>query len=423
MKNFLFINDRLQRHSNLTAILPIGMTARFARFADTQILSANRLTEEKWPSTFFEYMLENMQLSKFMGTDSNAIIQTNKDLTKAPGDKVTFRLRMPLGNAGGYDDSDLEGNEESMNFYNFPVEIHERGNAVKSAGKMTEKRTKIDIVREATEALGDWAAEQLDNDLVYALSGIGNQGTYAGEGTSDIQTVNELAPSTNRIWYGGQKADGTVESVANDAAIDSTTNNLFGTKVLEVVKRKAQMASPKFRPVMVNGRGYYVLLIHPLQTKALKNETSTVNSWAEVQKLARSRGLMNPLFGKEGSGRNRMFDGIVGVWDDVIIYEYDRIQTRVAGEVFDNGDTIDAAVVDGSYRVARALLLGAQAGCVAWGQMWKKYEKDFDYNRKPGVATDGIYGVSKTVFNTDVGNTAQEDFACYCIDTMVVDDS
>jgi len=145
--------------------------------ADTQFLNANALTEEKWPETFFQYTLENMILSKFMGAGSDSIIQIDKNLTKAAGDKVTFRLRIPLSNAGGYDDSNLEGNEESLNFYNFPVTIHERGNAVRSAGKMTDKRTKVDIRREATEALGDWKAEQLDNDLVYALSGLGNQNT------------------------------------------------------------------------------------------------------------------------------------------------------------------------------------------------------------------------------------------------------
>lgn len=398
----------------------------------TQLLNANRLTQEKWPKTFFEYMLENMLLSKFMGPTVNHIIQTDSSLKKGPGDKVTFSLSMPLSNAGGYDDSDLEGNEESMSFYNFPVTIHERSNAVRSAGKMTDKRTAIDIRIEAAYALGRWASEQLDDDLVYALSGLGNQNTYVGEATSNIETVNEHAPSTNRIYYGGQTTAGVLatalssDATLGDGGAADALNYLFGTQVISVVKRKAQMASPKFRPIMINGRGYYVMLIHPLQTKSLQQETAATRSWNAIQSQANIRGLKNPVFGKEGSGRNRMFDGILGIWDDVILYEYDRIQTRVAGEVFDSGDTIHANIVDGTYRVARALLLGAQAGCVAWGQMWKRYEKNFDYNRKPGTAIDGIYGASKTVFN-DPGasqntNTAQDDFAVFCCDTCVVDD-
>jgi N4-gp56 family major capsid protein len=393
------------------------------RFTDTQFLTANRLTEERWPETFFEYTLENMVLSKFVGSDSNSIIQTDKNLTKKAADKITMRLRMPLSNAGGYDDSDLEGNEEAMSFYNFPVEIHERGNAVRSAGKMTEKRTKINIRREATEALSDWAGEQLDNDFVYALSGLGNQGTYVGEGTSNINTVNEHAPSTNRILYIGQTAAGVVTSATSDATLgdggaSDYANYFFGTKIISIAKRKAILASPKMRPIRIRGQKYYVMLLHPWQVKALRLETGD-HGWQVIQSRAGVRGLKNPLF-------QRMFDDAIGIYDNVILYEYERIQTRVAGEVFDSGDTIDSNIVDGTAMVCRALFLGAQAGCLAWGQMPKRYEKDFDYNRKPGTATDMIYGVSKTVFN-DPGanqntNTAQDDYAVICVDTCAADD-
>jgi len=396
---------------------------------DTQFLHANRLTQEKWPQTAFEYMLENMMLSKFMGEGPNNIIQVNRDLSKDPGDKVTFELDMPLSNAGGYDDSDLEGNEEQMSFYNFPVTIHERSNAVKSAGKMTDKRTAVDIRRKALVALMRWGAEQLDNDLLYALSGLGNQNTYVGEATSNIQTVNEHAPSTNRIWRGGQNAAGTViaettELLLGDASTSDYANYLFGTKVIDIIKVRAQLAVPKFRPLMINGKAYYVMLIHPLQAKAIRAETGNAG-WMNIQALANVRGINNPLFAKEGAGAERIFDGAIGVWNDVILYEYERIQTRVAGESFDDAtnanNVIHSNVVAGTSRVARALLLGCQAGCLAWGQTWKRYEKDFDYNRKPGTATDAIYGASKTVFN-DPGaaqnaNTAQDDFAAYAVDT------
>ena len=417
---------KLEKHISLSRYLgPLWSAhAISARFSDTSFLHENRLTEEAWPETMFQYTLENMVLSKFMGASADNIIQIDKNLSKRAGDKITLRLRIPLSNAGGYDDSDLEGNEEALNFYNFQVTIHERGNAVRSAGKMTDKRTKIDIRREAIGALSDWHAEQLDNDFVYALSGLGNQNTYAGEGTSDIETVNEHAPSTNRIIYGGQTVAGVVatavadDSELGDGGSNDYLNYLFGTKMISIAKRKATMASPKIRPISIRGRKYYVMLLHPFQVKALRLETGE-HGWVNIQKNANVRGLTNPLF-------QRMFDDAIGVYDDVILYEYDRIQSRVAGEVFDEGDTIDDYIVDGTCRVCRALFLGAQAGCIAWGQMPKRYEKDFDYNRKPGTAVDMIYGVSKTVFN-DPGanqstNTAQDDFAVICVDTCAVDD-
>jgi len=177
---------------------------------------------------------------------------------------------------------------------------------------------------------------------------------------------------------------------------------------------------------MINGKGYYVAFIHPLQTKGLQAETSAVNSWSAIQAAANIRGINNPLFGKQGAGRDRIFDGAIGVWNDVILYEYDRIQTRIAGQVFDSGDTVDSNIASGTARIARALFCGAQAGVVAWGQAWKRYEKNFDYNRKPGTAIDGLYGVSKTRFYDPGANqstdTAQQDFAVITCDTCVAED-
>lgn len=398
--------------------------------AKTSILNANELTQKAWPQTVFRIMLENMQLSTLMSESNEMPIIIDRTLQGRPGDQVVFELDIPLSNAGGTDDSDIEGNEEAMSFFNFPVTIHERNHGVRSAGKMTDKRSAIKIRSKAAFAIGRWSAEQVENDLIWSLSGLGNQNTFAGEGTSAILTVNEKAPSANRIFYGGQTVAGVVSEVSTDSAITTTvTNYLFGTKIISLVKIRAQLASPKFKPIQIGGKKYYIILIHPLQTKALREETGNAG-WAQIQANANVRGLANPMFTREERGvGERMFDGIVGVWDDVIILESERIETRVAGEVYDNtggggsGYTIDAAIVSGTFRVARALLMGAQAGTIGWGQPWKRLERNFDYFRKPGTATDGIYATSKVRFR-DPGagqstNTAQEDFAVFAIDTAV----
>ncbi len=118
-----------------------------------------------------------------------------------------------------------------------------------------------------------------------------------------------------------------------------------------------------------------------------------------------------------------MFNGIVGVYDDVILLESERIETRVGGEVFENGDAMHANIVAGTYRIARALLLGAQAGVIGWGQPWKRLEKNFDYNRKPGTATDAIYATSKTCFRdpgaAQAANNVQPALSVWAIDTAV----
>lgn len=395
--------------------------------ARTSILNPNELTQRAWPQTVFRIMLENMQLSTLMSEGNDMPIVIDRTLQGRPGDQVIFELDMPLSNAGGTDDSDIEGNEEAMQFFNFPVVIHERNHGVRSAGKMTDKRSAVKIRSKAAFAIGRWTAEQVENDMIWGLSGLGNQNTYSGEGTSSILTVNEKAPSSSRIFYGGQTAAGAISEESTDSAIgdaggQDAANFLFGTKIISVLKIRSQLASPKFKPVMIAGKHYYIALCHPLQIKALREETGATG-WSQIQQNGNVRGLANPLFTRDGTGPERMFSGIVGVWDDVILLESERIETRVAGEVFDNGDTIDAGIASGTYRVARGMLLGAQAGLLGWGQPWKRLERNFDYFRKPGTATDGLYGFSKTRFR-DPGagqstNTAQQDFAIYLFDTAV----
>lgn len=395
--------------------------------ARTSILNANQLTQRAWPQTVFLIMLENMQLSAMMGETNDWPIVIDRTLQGRPGDQVIFELDMPLSSAGGTDDSDIEGNEEAMSFFNFPVVIHERNHGVRSSGKMTDKRSAIKIRSKAAFAIGRWSGEQVENDNIWGLSGLGNQNTYAGEGTSAILTVNEKTPSTNRIFYGGQTAAGVVteetsDSLIGDGGATDYQNYLFGTKIITLIKIRAVLAFPKFKPVKIAGKNMYVIVIHPLHEKALIEETGAAG-WAQIQQNANVRGNRNPLFGKLGEGEMRMFDGSVGVWQDVIIFVSERIETRVAGEVFDNGDVVDTNIASGTARVARALLMGAQAGVIGWGQPWKRLERNFDYKRKPGTATDGIYATSKVRFR-DPGagqstNTAQEDFAVFAVDTAV----
>lgn len=394
--------------------------------AQTQILTANELTQTAWPQTLFKIALGDMQLSKMMGDGSDSVILTDSTLTNRPGDQVIFELDMPLSDAGGTDDSDIEGNEEAMNFFNFPVVIHERSTGVRTKGLMTDKRSAVVIRSKAVFALGRWAGEQIENDLIWSLSGLGNQNTIIGEETSSILTVNEKAPSSNRIFYGGQTAAGVKTVEATDSAIGDAgaadyLNFLFGTRIITAIKTQARLAFPKFRPIKVNGKWLYVMLIHPLCTNALIQETGSAG-WAQIQQNANVRGDMNPLFGKLGEGEKRMFEGAIGIWDDVLLFESDRIETRTGGQAFDSGDVIDDFIVAGTSRIARNLLMGAQAAVLGWGrQGWSRRERKFDYERKTGTATDALYGVSKTRFN-DPGNnqdtnTAQDDFGVWAVDT------
>ena len=337
---------------------------------------------------------------RFVGTDSNSIIQINVDLTKHKGDLINTPLRARLISDGKVDDAAIEGQEKALTFYNCPTTIHKRKEAVRLDGEMTERRTKIKLRSEAKDALALWHAESRDSDVLVGLSGLANA----------VGTIAAAAPTSNRVFKGGQLTTGVggVATVATDALITGAAGeHLFGTLVLSHLKRMAQVDGGvnygKLRPVVIRGKTWYVYFASPWQIKSLKAETA----WINAQKDANVRGEDNPLF-----------SGACGIWDGIIVHEYDKILTRTGDATgtdpatyFESGDPAANGIT-----VARGLFCGAQAGILAYGRKigWK--EKVFEYDSQFGVEVSSIYGFTKAKFNS-------EDFAVIACDTRVDLDS
>lgn len=316
--------------------------------ADTAFATGDALTKKVWSAKVAKEMLRSMYLSKFMGEKANSVIQTKTDLKKEKGDRITIALRMVMTGAGQSSSTTgitLESNEEALVFYDYSVSLSEYGHAVKAQSKLSLQRPAFDLRTEMKDALSDWLADKIEKLLITAL---------LAAPTSDKKIV--------RVGSGG--------------------SNLT-TALLSQARRTAQLATPKVRPIKVDGKEWYIVLAHPYATKALKADTD----WKNAQLYAASRG-----------SDNNLFTGALGMWDGVIVHEYDRSQMLLSGTKL------------------RTLLLGAQAGCVAWGQMPEWYEKLFDYYRIPGVAVDFLTGIGKTKFNNS-------DFATVAIDTNYTADT
>ena len=333
---------------------------------------------------------------RFVGTSSNSLIQVNTDLSKQKGDRINTPLRARLISDGKVDDEAIEGQEKALTFYNHQTTIHKRKEAVRLDGEMTEQRTKIRLRSEAKDSLALWLAESRDTDVLMGLSGLAN-----GAGT-----IGAVIPSSNRRFYGGQKTDGStgVEKVLGDEFIANTDGkHLFGTLVISHLKRMSKIdggsAYSKLRPIVVGGKELYVMFVSPWHLKALRAE----NAWLNAQREANVRGMDNPIF-----------SGAAGMWDGVVIHEYDKIVNKTGNGLdveFDSGDTLANGIT-----VARGLFCGAQAGILAYGRKvgWK--EKVFEYDSQFGVEVSSIYGFSKSQFNS-------EDFGVITCDTRVDLDS
>ena len=76
-----------------------------------------------------EYVRES-RFKRYMGTDENAIIQLKDDLTRKPGDRVTFANVRKLRGKGVTGNQVLEGNEEELDSRSMAVTVGPVRNAV-----------------------------------------------------------------------------------------------------------------------------------------------------------------------------------------------------------------------------------------------------------------------------------------------------
>jgi N4-gp56 family major capsid protein len=326
--------------------------------SDTTFGTNEALTVKRWSATVFKEAIKDTFFKGYSGPGQNNIIMVDTELTKSKGDKMTFPLKMRLTGSGvDLENEDLEGNEEEITFEDFSVTLELRGNAVKAKSEMDEQRPAFSLRSQFRDSLRDWMTEYIDSTNITALI---------------------TSPTTNRNIFGGD--------ATSDATIETADTLL--TTVISKAKRTARLATPKILPIMYQGQSHYLMLVHDYQSKALKAETA----WINAQKDGNVRGSKNPLF-----------SGALGMWDGVVVKEYERIP------LYSNwGST-------GLLTGARAMLLGAQAGVNAYGQMPRWYEKKFQYERIPGVAITIMWKAAKVVFDS-------EDFGCVAVDTYYAAD-
>lgn len=406
---------------------------------DTSFVFADPRAQTKWSLAVFVYGLQNMFFTQMMGKDRNSLIHVNTDLLTKKGGTIVFESRNPMSGTGQGDDGNTTGNEEALKRRNMSLLIHERAHSYVSAGKLSNQLTATDIREDGKEDLGEWLAEALEDDIAVAAYGGYNENSSGAA----IQTINESYPTSDRIYYGGQTAAGALGnagvSYATDALLTTGTqaSNLFGTVIMESIKRRALAATPKFRPVIIRNLSganpddirsgkflgpvlakIMIVLASPLQIKAIKAETGT-NGFRAMVSAAQMRGNLNPIF-----------TGAEFYWDGMLVFEYDRVGSRTGaggttlaeGFLLNAGRTATDDACASGRTVDRALFMGAQAMAFGWAQK-PGWSEDFVDNNKPKVKVDMLYGVKRTNFNAHGTETPQSDEAIYCLDTEVIVDA
>ncbi|MGI0011866.1 MAG: N4-gp56 family major capsid protein [Nitrososphaera sp.] len=337
------------------------------------------LAVKLWGKVLFREVLKGTDVGKFIGMDSNSLIQVRMEANKEAGDRITQGLRMQLTGAGVSGDGTMEGNEEELVLFSDNIFIDQLRQAVRSAGKMTEQRVTFSIREEARMGLQDWWMDRLATSFF-------NQGT-GNVAQTDIRFTGMQAAITADASHAFVAGTGFTAGANVMATLSDTASDKMQLTHIDNIVAQAKTLTPIIRPVETMGVGkVHVMFLHPFQVKDLRT-TSGTGTWQDLQKAALMGGQIS---------KNPLFTGALGMYNNVVLHEDSRIPLGS-----DNGGTSVA-------NTRMALFCGAQAVALAMGQRYSvgkegfrmSWEEElFDYGNQYGTAAGMIFGMKKLVFN------------------------
>ena len=355
----------------------------------TEFALNNPLAIQRWSTSLAVEAAKKQYFAPFIGTSQDSLIVLKDELNKGAGDKVTIGLRMKLSKPGVEGDGILNGNtdgEEALTFFNDALFIDQLRKGTKSKGKMSEQRVPYIMRKEGRDALSTWWAEEMDEEIIFYLSGARGAGLSYHQDDSWTGRANNTitAPDASHQLYGG------VATAKNDV---SSTSIISLTDVERLVA-KAEMQDPMIQPFSVNGQKKFVLLMHTLQAFQLRTSASD-NDWLSITKITST-----------GQGDSaRLYTNSLGEYADVILHKHRNVVT------FDDYGSMT------NLPAARALFMGAQAGLMAFGQnsgpnKYDWHEETDDRGNALAISSGAIFGIKKTKFNS-------MDFGIVALDTYM----
>lgn len=346
--------------------------------------AATGLRVQQWDDKFFtEYVREN-RFKPYMGADEAAMIQVKEDLSKKKGDRLTYALVNRLTGAGVSGTSTLEGNEEAMDSRSHMLTVNKIRNGVRVA-EMEDQKSAIDLREGARATLKDWILEKTRDDIVNALGSF-RAGTtiYTWSNTTEYAAISEsvkdawLVDNADRVLFGASLSNNSSNDISASLANIDTTNDKCTPGRLSLLKRLAETASPKIRPIRTKGdEEHFVVFVGARCFRDLQADST----FTQANREARDRGKDNPLF-----------TGADLVWDGLIIRKIPEIPVLVA---------LGASTSD----IEPVYLCGAQAVGMGWAKRTKSVVETFDYGDKYGVAIEEIRGIEKLHFGSGSADT------------------
>ena len=337
---------------------------------------------------------------KFMGVGVTAQtpIQILENLENDAGDTITYDLVMQLKMEPVEGDQILRGKEEDLKFFTDQVSIDQARGGVNTGGKMTRKRTLLNLRTIARARQSEWWSRIFDELFFMYLSGargINSDYTFGPNYTGRAGNAF-VAPDTMHRMFGG----------AATSKATLTATDTFDLKFIDRLNTRAMTMGggtdglPAIETLSIDGEDHYVVVIHPWQGYDLRTSTGT-GGWLDLQKAAAAaEGKSNPIF-----------KGGLGMHSNVVIHEHKSV---VRFSDFGAGANVNAA---------RALFMGRQAAVCAFGSAGSGLRFDWneeqeDRGNQVVITTGSIFGMKKTAFVID---GVSRDFGIIAADTAVKD--
>ena len=324
---------------------------------------------------------DSLEIAPLMGDDDNAIIHVKDETELGQGDRVTFSLRARGTQKGFTEGQTAEGNAESLTFFSDNILINELGCnfGARSQNTIDQQRIPFELREQCKNTASDWWKDRkaavffnqvcgfTPANTESATSGIvytGHNAVTAPVGTSAL---------VRQIWAG---------SAANDQGL--TASDTYTLSLIDIAVQNARLGNRMIRPVTVGGQNKHVIYLHEGQVTQLRTNTST-GQWQDVTKFAYS--------GVDVS-KNPIYTGALG--------EYNNCVLRRSQDVTQGVNSSTGAAV---ANTRRAVLLGAQSGCCAFGKKnygpnkYRWNEELLDHKRLLEVSAWSIWGMKKAVFN------------------------
>lgn len=352
----------------------------------------NPLSNELWEAQLNVEVIEQTFAYRFIGDDTQSLIQRKEEPSKAAGDRVTCGLRGILVGRGKVGSEVLEGDEEAFSTADDTLFIDELRHAVSIPAGYTidAQRVPYNLRMEGYDGVKQWYADRFDDAFFNQICGNTAVTDVALSGQQAI-----LAPSVNNIIR--------VNNRANDQSLVAG-DELKLTHIDNLVERASTMRQrfnqPIIRPFIMAGDRYYVMFLHDFQATDLQRDTGAAG-WRTLQDNAMRGGDVT---------QNNLFRGALGMYNNTILHKATRVTEGV------NSGT---GVADPTSR--RAVFCGAQAAWAAWGagyggesgqSTYKWVEKLTDYQKALGIAATSIWGMKKSQFETnDFGTIVLSTFA------------